>query len=73
MAEFYLHGSSPSPSYDYRYSHQPWNVVTQTVCLVVSTGFVAMRLYSKIYITKAPGWEDCTWEICCGLVNEALS
>ncbi|KAI3006216.1 hypothetical protein CBS147346_3844 [Aspergillus niger] len=62
MAEFYLHGSSPSPSYDYRYSHQPWNVVTQTVCLVVSTGFVAMRLYSKIYITKAPGWEDWT---CC--------
>ncbi|GLA56943.1 hypothetical protein AtubIFM55763_000482 [Aspergillus tubingensis] len=59
MAEVYLNGNSSSPSYDYRYSHQPWNVVTQTVCLVVSTGFVAMRLYSKIHITKAPGWEDC--------------
>ncbi|GAT25603.1 ribosomal protein L36e [Aspergillus luchuensis] len=59
MAEVYLNGNSSSPSYDYRYSHQPWNVVTQTVCLVLSTGFVAMRLYSKIHITKAPGWEDC--------------
>ncbi|GLB03266.1 hypothetical protein AtubIFM57258_007843 [Aspergillus tubingensis] len=59
MAEVYSNGNSSSPSYDYRYSHQPWNVVTQTVCLVVSTGFVAMRLYSKIHITKAPGWEDC--------------
>ncbi|GLB18659.1 hypothetical protein AtubIFM61612_008556 [Aspergillus tubingensis] len=62
MAEVYSNGNSSSPSYDYRYSHQPWNVVTQTVCLVVSTGFVAMRLYSKIHITKAPGWEDWT---CC--------
>ncbi|PWY93667.1 hypothetical protein BO94DRAFT_511449 [Aspergillus sclerotioniger CBS 115572] len=55
--------ASPSPlSYDYRHSPQFWDVVTQTVCLTVSTGFVAMRLYSKFHITKAPGWDDWT---CC--------
>ncbi|PYI06609.1 hypothetical protein BO78DRAFT_368572 [Aspergillus sclerotiicarbonarius CBS 121057] len=55
--------TSPSPpSYDYRHSLQPWDVITQTVCLTVSTGFVAMRLYSKLHITKAPGWDDWT---CC--------
>ncbi|GKZ36894.1 hypothetical protein AbraIFM66950_008158 [Aspergillus brasiliensis] len=63
MAELNLYeSSSSSSSYEYRYSHQPWNVVTQTVCLVTSTGFVAMRLYSKLHILKAPGWEDWT---CC--------
>ncbi|OOF97845.1 hypothetical protein ASPCADRAFT_128036 [Aspergillus carbonarius ITEM 5010] len=55
--------ANPSPpSYDYRHSPQPWDVVTQAVCLTVSTGFIAMRLYSKLHITKAPGWDDWT---CC--------
>ncbi|PYH93733.1 hypothetical protein BO71DRAFT_354646 [Aspergillus ellipticus CBS 707.79] len=50
----------PSPSHSHQHSLQPWDVVTQTVCLAVSTLCVGMRLYSKLHITKAPGWEDLT-------------
>ncbi|PWY86157.1 hypothetical protein BO70DRAFT_386434 [Aspergillus heteromorphus CBS 117.55] len=65
--------SSISPPYSYRHSLQPWDVATQTVCLAVSTLCIAMRLYSKLHITKAPGWEDLT---CClawlGLIGYAI-
>ncbi|RHZ58851.1 uncharacterized protein CDV56_107526 [Aspergillus thermomutatus] len=50
-------------TYDYRDSVRYWNIVTQTTCLVISTVLVWMRIYSKLLITKAPGWED----LCCVL------
>ncbi|RHZ72991.1 hypothetical protein CDV55_108920 [Aspergillus turcosus] len=49
--------------YDYRDSVRYWNVVTQATCLAISTVLVWMRMYSKLLITKAPGWED----FCCVL------
>ncbi|GFF76359.1 hypothetical protein IFM61606_03816 [Aspergillus udagawae] len=49
--------------YDYRDSARYWNVVTQATCLAISTILVWMRMYSKLLITKAPGWED----FCCVL------
>ncbi|KAF7114302.1 hypothetical protein CNMCM5793_008254 [Aspergillus hiratsukae] len=45
-------------SYDYRDSVRYWNVVTQATCLAISTVLVWMRMYSKLLITRAPGWED---------------
>ncbi|PYH47458.1 uncharacterized protein BP01DRAFT_414345 [Aspergillus saccharolyticus JOP 1030-1] len=52
--------SSPL-TYDYRSSLRSEDILTQTVCLTVSTCCVGTRLYSKISITQAPGWEDCMY------------
>ncbi|PYI34862.1 ribosomal protein L36e [Aspergillus indologenus CBS 114.80] len=51
---------STTLTYDYRRSLRSEDILTQTVCLTVSTCCVGMRLYSKISITRAPGWEDLT-------------
>ncbi|RAL08992.1 uncharacterized protein BO97DRAFT_191732 [Aspergillus homomorphus CBS 101889] len=64
MGDSSNNASIPPPgsllTYGYRHSLQSWNILTQTVCLTVSTCCVGMRLYSKISITRAPGWEDLT-------------
>ncbi|KAL4890898.1 hypothetical protein BDV59DRAFT_209293 [Aspergillus ambiguus] len=39
---------------------QPLDIITQAVCLAVSTSCVALRLYTKLRITRSPGWEDFT-------------
>ncbi|KAL5362334.1 hypothetical protein BJX96DRAFT_177061 [Aspergillus floccosus] len=37
---------------------QPLDIITQGMCLAISTFCVGMRLYTKLLITKSPGWED---------------
>ncbi|RAH74287.1 uncharacterized protein BO66DRAFT_313099 [Aspergillus aculeatinus CBS 121060] len=51
---------STTLTYEYRRSLRSEDILTLTVCLTVSSCCVAMRLYSKISITRAPGWEDLT-------------
>ncbi|PYH77223.1 putative ribosomal protein L36e [Aspergillus uvarum CBS 121591] len=48
--------------YDYRRSLRSEDILTQTVCLTVSTCCLGMRLYSKISITRAPGYAAITFE-----------
>lgn len=40
-------------------SMRKYDVFGQTVCLVVSTLLVWMRMYSKLRLIKSVGWEDC--------------
>ena len=44
---------------DYRNSMRTWDIVTQVICLIISTICIALRMYSKVYIVRNPGWEDC--------------
>ncbi|KAL4921270.1 hypothetical protein BDW62DRAFT_142563 [Aspergillus aurantiobrunneus] len=54
-------GQSPDAlTYDYRNSVRAWDIVTQTVCLTVSTICIGMRIFSKVVVLKTPGWEDFT-------------
>ncbi|KAL3481649.1 ribosomal protein L36e-domain-containing protein [Aspergillus californicus] len=43
---------------DYQSSVRKWDVVTQTVCLTISTICIGMRMYTKLLILRTPGWED---------------
>ncbi|KAL4878520.1 ribosomal protein L36e-domain-containing protein [Aspergillus karnatakaensis] len=45
-------------SYDYRDSVRTWDIVTQTVCLAVSSLCVGMRMYTKGLVIRTPGWDD---------------
>ncbi|KAB8239782.1 uncharacterized protein BDW43DRAFT_296118 [Aspergillus alliaceus] len=47
-----------NPTHDLTHSPQRWDVITEAVCLTISTCCVCMRMYTKLLITKAPGWED---------------
>ncbi|KAE8373466.1 hypothetical protein BDV26DRAFT_67304 [Aspergillus bertholletiae] len=49
-----------SPTYDHEHSPQRWDIITEILCISVSTCCVCMRMYTKLLITKAPGWEDLT-------------
>ncbi|OGM47030.1 hypothetical protein ABOM_003736 [Aspergillus bombycis] len=49
-----------NPTYDHKHSPQRWDVITEVLCLSISTCCVCMRMYTKLLITKAPGWEDFT-------------
>ncbi|KAE8362039.1 ribosomal protein L36e-domain-containing protein [Aspergillus caelatus] len=47
-----------NPTYDHKHSPQRWDVITEVLCLSISTFCVGMRMYTKLLITRAPGWED---------------
>lgn len=36
-----------------------WFILTIVLCLVVSTLAVSARVYTKLWIMKKIGWEDC--------------
>ena len=59
-----LPGMTPPPGvtsdFVHPYSLQKYNVITLSVCMTVSTLFVAMRLYTNARITRTLNWEDCT-------------
>lgn len=59
--------SPDSQSYDYRHSARTWDVVTQVVCLTVTTICIGMRMYSKLLVLKNPGWEDCMYDLDTGV------
>lgn len=40
-------------------SLRKFDILGQTICLVLSTLFVWMRMYTKVRLTKSAGWEDC--------------
>jgi hypothetical protein len=46
-------------SFEYHHSVPFWDVVTQTVCIGVSTVCVGMRMHARIVLVRASGWEDC--------------
>lgn len=46
-------------SHDYRNSIRHWDVMCQAICLSISTILVLLRLWTKLHIVRAPGWEDC--------------
>ena len=48
-----------TPDFVHPYSLQKYNVITLSVCMTVSTLFVAMRLYTNARITRTLNWEDC--------------
>ena len=34
-------------------------LLTMTMCLAFTTLFVMMRMYTKLFVVKGHGWEDC--------------
>ena len=46
------------------YSLAKYAIVAHTAGLTVSTLFVLMRMYTKVYITRSPGWDDCEFLFC---------
>lgn len=36
-------------------------IVTLVLCLSVTSVFVPLRLYTKLFIVKKPQWEDCKY------------
>lgn len=44
-------------------SLRKYDILGQTVCLVVSTLFISMRMYTKARLMKSAGWEDCKLSI----------
>lgn len=34
-------------------------LLTMTLCLTFTTLFVMMRMYTKLFVIKSHGWEDC--------------
>ncbi|KAL6720066.1 hypothetical protein ACLMJK_001987 [Lecanora helva] len=41
-------------------SLQPYNNITQTICIVVTTLLVSMRIWTKASVLKCLGWDDYT-------------
>lgn len=33
--------------------------VTMVICMVLGAIFIALRIYTKVFITKMYGWDDC--------------
>lgn len=42
-----------------RHSVQYWDVITQSACMGTSVVCLAMRLYSRVFLSRSPGCEDC--------------
>lgn len=58
-------GMKPPPGVVPNFEHPPeslrayW-ILMISACWTFSTIFVALRLYTKLILTKSHGWEDCT-------------
>ncbi|KNG89223.1 integral membrane protein [Aspergillus nomiae NRRL 13137] len=48
-----------APSFSYRDSSRPWNIVCQSICLAASALVMAMRIYTKFFLRRSASWEDC--------------
>ena len=68
--------SRPSDNYQAAHPYSIKNALNAGVvlCLTLSTLTTAIRLYTKFFIVKSHGWEDCEW-FChifvmeCGLIK----
>lgn len=39
---------------------QKWNIATQSLCIIITTGFFGLRAYTRIFILNGFSKEDCT-------------
>ena len=39
-------------------------LLTMTMCLTFTVLFVMMRMYTKLFVIKSHGWEDCKYISC---------
>ena len=51
------------PDFVHPYTVQPFIKLCLALCIGLSTVFVWLRMYTKLFITRTPAWEDC--EYCC--------
>ena len=51
--------SGVTPNFIDPYSIQNSLIAWSVVCLTLTSLTTAIRLYTKLYIVKAHGWEDC--------------
>lgn len=48
-----------TPNFTNPYSVQPTIIATLVICIVVPSIFVFLRVYTKLFLAKTHGWEDC--------------
>lgn len=67
MAPFAIPDGPPPPEltfdYGYRNSVRTWDIITQSICLTISAICLSLRMYSKMFIIRSPGWEDCEYNL----------
>lgn len=51
-----------TPDFRNPYSILPLVQITLVICIGVSSLFVILRLYTRLLIVRAHGWEDCELE-----------
>ena len=49
-----------TPNFEHPTSHGHVLAVASVVCVVIATIFVAARLFTKVVVSRAPGWDDGT-------------
>ena len=47
------------PNFDNPYNYQSLVLMTLVVCFTISTTFVALRMYIRVFLVKSLQWEDC--------------
>ena len=50
--------SGITPDFEHPTSHGHVLAVASVTCLVLAALFVGARLYTKIVVSRAPGWDD---------------
>lgn len=48
-----------TPNFDHSPSRQGLMLGINVACLVFAFAFVSMRLWTKTYLTRSVGWDDC--------------
>lgn len=46
------------------------SIIITTICLSLMTPVFALRLYSKFFVTRSLGWDDCKSERACPFLKE---
>lgn len=49
------------PNFNNPYSIANSLIAAVALCLILTTLSLAIRLYTKLYIIKIHGWDDCRW------------
>lgn len=49
------------------------SIITTTICLSLMTPVFVLRLYSKAFVTRSLGWDDCKSERAPPFLNEISS
>ncbi len=51
-----------TPNFTNPYSIAEGLIAVGILCLTLTSLTTAMRIYTKLYIIKVHGWEDCRWK-----------